>query len=241
MTNSRRQYRSVPDSGLGVCAEVLGAGPTPHEGRVLDISGGGIRIAVTDELTQLPVLGKVCTVRLSANVLAVPIDAPAMVIQAEQTEAGEQTLGLQFLDWMGLAAEIPVGLATQFNLRRDPRLALDPSMPVGVTVRATDDSFQVVGVVCDVSRSGVGISVPVVAQVAMDRCNRCVVQFSLPGLARSLEFGCLIRHRSLDGETLRYGLWFDADASAHFGLQQALLGEYVEERIEAGLRNLKPV
>ncbi|MEO6594723.1 MAG: hypothetical protein ABIP94_08210 [Planctomycetota bacterium] len=56
-------------------------------------------------------------------------------------------------------------------------------------------------------------------------------------MERRFRFGANIRHRSVSGESVRYGLWFDQSLTESFVMQQAALTELVEAKLDAALND----
>jgi hypothetical protein len=234
---NRKQYRTPPIRGIKVNVALLGPNDTLHHGTILDASAGGMRLMLSGNHPDDVALGTVYQVRLTSKAFRQSIHTPAMIVHAEHDD-GELLLGLRFLDWMGLKAMVPASVAPLFNLRQDPRLVLDPSMPVEVIVRGVTEVFELRGTVLDVSRSGMSFSASLLSQCALGRADQCSLEFTPPGIERCFRFGANIRNRSLQGESLRYGVWFERDLTEGFVLLQEDLAQYVDARLEAAMRDL---
>ncbi|HEX5051845.1 MAG TPA: PilZ domain-containing protein [Planctomycetota bacterium] len=232
--NQRNQYRATPDAWQGLDVTVLARGGTFHA-TMQDASGRGMSVVFEADLGPSVELGSAVTARLSAEEFAKPIDVPAIVVRTETVDE-RLVLGLQFVDWLGLAAALPKGFASLFNLRAHPRLVLNPSAPVEIVIKDMLGAFDLRGVVHDVSRSGLSFSTELLGQCILNRVDHVIASFTLPDLDRRFSFGSRIPYRCLVGESLRYGLWFDGTASREFVTQTAALGAYVEERLGAALK-----
>lgn len=237
MTQTRKQYRAAPEAGVDLQVSLAIRGARGYPASILDAAAGGMRVVLTPAPPESIGLGDVFQVRIESSALPAPIETPAVVVHAEPDE-GAMLLGLRFLDWMGLAAQAPSSIASVFNMRMDRRLVCDPANPIDVTVRGLRNAFELPGVLCDVSRSGLCFSASVLSQCALAHTNACIVEFSLPGSTQRFSFGANIRYRSLSGESLRYGLWFDRCLTEGFVAQQTALSECIEARLDAALQEL---
>ena len=130
---------------------------------------------------------------------------------------------------------MPKSLASVFNLRADPRLLMDPSLPAPLTIRDCDRQFELSGVIFDLSRSGLSFSTGLLSQCRLNRVDDCILEFKPPNSDLSFAFGCRIRYRCLAGESLRFGVWFDPELTRNFEGQQSALGAYIAGRRKASL------
>jgi len=237
VTSKRKKYRAAKTPATQLEVALLGAGNTLHPASIVDASGGGMRLMLANNHPQDIGLGTVYQLRLKSKALPSTIDTPAMIVHAQREESG-LLLGMRFLDWMGLKALVPASITALFNMRQEPRLALDPSSPIAVMVRGVGDSFEQRGVVLDLSCSGMSFSTSRLAQRTLGRSDECSVEFTPPGLERRFRFAATIRDRSWQGESLRYGVWFDRDFTEGFVALQQELGQYVEARLASAMRDL---
>ncbi|MCA8948235.1 MAG: PilZ domain-containing protein [Planctomycetes bacterium] len=236
MGSRRAHYRTVPNRWDQLRLEVVTSGGT-LAAELLDISGSGLRLTLVEEYDRPAELGDTLTVRVHSDDLRQPLEIAALVVHSEHVDRRWE-FGLQFLDWMGVVASVPKSMATMFNLRADPRLVMDPSIPVEVLIRGFESEFELRGVLCDVSRSGLSFSTQLLSKCVLNHIDHCIVEFTPPGQRRLYVFGSCIRYATLTGDSLRYGVWFDPTLTADFGLQQATLGAYVEERLETAVKTL---
>lgn len=236
MKQLRNHYRNAPDSWQDLEIAVSEPGGT-CAAELIDVSGGGMCVAFAADAAPRAELGTVLEVHIMDAVLPVPLHAAAAVVRIENDD-GWCVLGLQFLDWMGLVAAVPKHLAGLFNLRLDPRLQMDPAQPVQVVLHDVEGEFEVRGVLLDLSRGGLSLSADLTAQCYLKRVDDVVVEFELPGIDRTFRLASVIRNRCLSGESVRYGIWFDGEASADLELQTNTIGAYVEQRLEWALQHL---
>ncbi len=212
-------------------------GGAAHAVELVDVSGGGMCVGFAQGAAPAPDLGDIVEVEIRAEGLCAPLPAATAVVRVER-DAGWLVLGLCFLDWMGLVAGLPKPLAAVFNLRRDPRLPMDPARPVAIALRGADGAFDLEGVLLDLSAGGASVAVDLAAQCHLRRVDDVVVRFELPGVDRTFTLQAVIRHRSWCGEALRLGLCFDTDASADVALQVASVQSYVERRLDQTLQQI---
>lgn len=234
---SRANYRTVPGATAPLDVQLIDRAGVSSPVTVEDIAAQGLRVVLPPDFADSPDLGQVLTVRFDAPSLRAPIDAPATVVHVAQSDS-VCSIGLQFLDWMGLVAAMPKALAPTFNQRQDPRFELDAAVPVEALVRGPGDANEVRGVLLDLSRSGLSFSASLLSQCAMKRSDVCCVEFQLPDVDRKFSFSCRICSRTLYGESLRYGVLFDRDHTPSFGRQQGALDVWIKGRLEAALREL---
>jgi hypothetical protein len=238
MDEARRHYRTSPHPGADLQVAVVGQHWKLKPRQVVDISGGGVCVILPSELPDTPVLGNVMILELGSSLLPAPIESAATVIQSDATDQGT-VVRLQVLDWMGLAAMVPAEIAQLLNLRAGPRFELDPAAPVRIALRGVDIAFTVDGVLRDISRGGLALHAPLIAECALRKTDRIQVTFELPALDRKFSFVAAIRHRHLAGDSVCYGVCFDADATPDFQAQQAAIEGFIQERQQTARHALK--
>lgn len=229
MDDQRKHYRTAPEPQVDLRIAIVDSHGLLHRARVLDVSGGGMRLEVPPDLRPVPERGRFLQIRISSSLLQESIDIMATVMQVEANEHA-LVASARFLDWMGLSAMVPPALARIFNLRGEPRLELDPMEPVPVLVASVDFEFETRGVLRDVSGAGMSIHVQPVGPCALSRTDRVVLSFVLPGLDRRFRIDGYVMHSELAGGAMRYGVWFDADATTDWHDQRLAIDDYVARR-----------
>jgi hypothetical protein len=233
MGRQRRHYRTSPRSLLDLQVAVLGADRQPVLATITDLSGGGMNVSVPLGFGNCWKIGAAVRVRLESRYLALPLEANTLLVRSELTEK-EQLLGLRFADWLGLASVLPAELARLFNLRGDARFEFHPGRPVPVTVRGLEVSFEVQGTLRDISPGGLSFHANPIADCALSMTDRVLLKFTLPGAPRAFSFIGRIRHRELTGESIRYGTFFEGNASSGNDQAQAL-ADFIAQRSDAAI------
>jgi hypothetical protein len=234
MIEDRGRYRDAPDGAANLRVTVVGAGGRRHATEVVDICGGGVRLRLPPILGLAVPLGSTLMMRFESSLLTAPLETPGIVMRSEHTDAGTVT-GVRFLDWIGLAASIPPALAPLFNLRADRRLDLDATQPTTIVVRTLDSGFEVAGVLRDISRGGLSLCAPPVAECLLAPVERIGLSFELPQIDDPFAMIGLIRHRDLTGESIHY--CFDPDCRTNAAHQERI-ASYVEERFRIAVDSL---
>jgi hypothetical protein len=237
MKQNRKHYRK--DHGPEVDLHVLVADRKGQlQGiRILDVSGGGMRLLFPRGFDPAPRLGRVLHLQLVSRLVDVPIESPVAVMREEASDRGT-IVGVRFLDWLGLAAMVPPELATLFNLRAGPRCEIAPSERIEVTVLGVERPFEVRCQLADVGRGGVSFFTLPVTDSAISMAEFVRVGFELPGAPGRCQFVGRIVHRNLVGDSVRYGVAFDGDRSERFAEQQQVIDGWVEARLRAALAAL---
>lgn len=82
----------------------------------------------------------------------------------------------------------------------------------------------------DISRLGVGVKVPDDAEDVLYACRRLALTFELPDDPDALRMVGVVRQRRFQGVFLRYGIEFDARATADFGTLEERINRFVVRR-----------
>jgi c-di-GMP-binding flagellar brake protein YcgR len=237
MKQKRKHYRKDHGPEVDLHVAIADRRGQLQTARILDVSGGGMRLLLPRGFEPAPRLGGVLRLQLVSSLVDAPVESPAAVVREEATDRGT-IVGVQFLDWLGLAAIMPAELATLFNLRAGRRYEFAPTERIDVAVQGIDLELEVIGQLADLSRGGLSFYTLPVADCIIAMAEFVQVGFELPELDERLEFTGRIVHRHMVGDSVRYGVAFDEERSQRFEEQQRAIDEYVTERVGAALRAL---
>lgn len=235
MQDDRRQYRTVLQP-LELRAVVTDEKGSHHWAEVLELSGCGMRIALAPDV-PVPRLGSALDARLESRHLKQTIRTPATVLQSDTTP-NATVLGLQLRDWLGVRAMVPPELLMLFNLRSSRRFELNPAEPIPIRIRGIWLYFDLQGVLRDLSRGGLGFCASPDAEEYLSRTDHVQLSFALPGRERPFEIEGFLRHRSMAGEHVRYGICFDPEAPPPQFRQYAAIERWIEDRRKKALGKL---
>lgn len=224
-SNERRQYRIRPASATDLSVAIK-TEECLIPGDVVDLSAGGIGVLFEPDLDPCYHVGETLHVRLTSQHLSDYLAAPCRVSHVEEIEDG-RVYGFEFVDSLGLLSCLPRELARLFNKRHALRVEPDPVNPIEVKVEGTNPAFEIKAYLRDFSTEGLSFRAPALAEFAMSTTKVVKVTFRLPGSRDALTFWSRIRHRSLVGDNICYGTFFDAERTQYFEEKQRTVAAHI--------------
>ncbi len=202
-----------------------------HCGRLLKLwqDGDGATLVVGFEEPSGPdlPLGRAARLILRDESLEAPVEAAALVVGRFDGRGGDR-YHLRF----GQAAYPLIGFL--FESRQAPRVRPPEGSTVPVVLRSLEAAAAAVECVLEnLSVGGAAVAVPLLHETELAGSRRLRVAILLPGGDAPLVLDCEVRHRSLQGTAVRYGLQF-TPAPRPGDASHGRLEAYVRERLSSG-------
>jgi PilZ domain-containing protein len=178
-----------------------------HPGRIdaLWHSSDGVQMSIAFAAGRGPALplGRAAQIGFSGAPFTAAADAAGLITSRIDGEA-EDRYHLRFGE-----AAYPV-LGVLFESRRAPRIPLSADDPVMVAVRSLGSGARPVACrLADISNGGVGIAVPLLQEGQLAGVERLRIGLILPGEPQPIVLDGAVRHRTLKGSEVHYGIEFD--------------------------------
>lgn len=236
----RRQYRVPADDEDPLEVFVSQAdGGRRTEAALVNLAVGGalVRVAAGSEL-RVPV-GGVLMAWLVDRRSGIEVPMEARLVHRRE-EAAVRTLGLEFLDRKAAEGLLTPSLARMFNRRSAFRVRPDPHELIRVTLQGPALARLPLAdaVLVDLSTGGLSTDVPVGFEAGMADHDEVECLFLPPGTQMPVSVPSRVRHRTLRGDRVRYGVMFaDPDAPAFQRTFDAILAYVLRRQREmaAGL------
>ena len=226
----RSQYRVQPLVSIPLQTRILLANEL-STGRVTDISARGVAVRLDHGIEGIQP-GQVAEVRFTAP-LATRSLVTCGVVRHWIPEPMVRSLGIEFLDWLGLLRRVPRAWRRWFNERAHPRLRMSRDRTVDVKV-AIPARGSTRGFLWDISPGGIAVlsngrlpKLPRGEEIALD--------FQLPGSWEPMRFTGILRATDLQGQLTCLRMLFDETLTSHFEAQQAAIERFIEEQLAAQL------
>lgn len=116
------------------------------------------------------------------------------------------------------------------NERGAVRVPPSSDQPIMVELRLADESAMVESWVIDLSRTGMGVLIKTADEDELAHVSELELRFSLPDDRDPVVLVGLIRHRSLCGAAIRYGIQFDKAKSGRYEHDEQRMNRYVMRR-----------
>jgi len=228
MPERRKQYRVSSQWPQDLSVVVVKSWDREVPGQIANLCVGGMGVFFDDRLGGVYRIGETVYLRVSSPQMKEPLVVPCLVHHREQATGG-QLYGLKFADWMGLLSRLPPSLAALFNRRRACRFEPDPTQPIPLMVGGTTLPFEIQATLRDLSMDGLSFRAAPLAEVALAKTDEIAVSFVLPTNSRLLTFVGRIRHRSLVGGGIAYGVLFDPERTPLFQESEEELTGFIQE------------
>jgi hypothetical protein len=239
MTNKRRRYRVRPASREELTISAARPGKEPIPGRIVDVSLGGVGVFFDQWRGATFALKEQVSLELTSASLAKPLLVPGLVRRRAAVQGG-QLYGFEFVNWVGLLAQLPRPLAKLFNQRGDLRVKPDPASAIAVLVEKEYPRIKMEATLRDISSNGISVSAPYTVENLLLSERSIKVTFFLPTPLAKLVFWGSVLHRSLGGRGISYGILFDKEKTPQFQKKQGLVVEYINERRRQTLTRSAP-
>ena len=191
--SQRRHYRVTGNDLNGILVSML-FGQQRHDVHLLDISAAGAAIAFVGwesaTLEQLSTKNRSETsIQIEAQSLREPLDILCKVVHLRENNEGI-VCGVSFRQPIDQIRNLDQTLLKVFNRRGAVRVEADPEDPISIAVLDDGSKGIAVGILRDLSLTGIGVTVPGDALAALPNGAAVKVQFSIDGHALTLP-GCL--------------------------------------------------
>ena len=239
VADERRQlYRTTPGQANQVEVAVWTDTGNGLVGEVVDVSAQGVALRVPRNIAPVLSLGQNVSFPFTPRTQAEPVALRATV-RSRNRVGKHWRYGFEFeLDNMrGMRfAEEFYGL---FNRRDAFRVEPLAEEPIPVTIANLDGSLPPIAIaqLCNVSATGLGIRFSSNADPTLADDAILHTMLRPPTSPCSLKLAGRIRHRTLRGDTVCYGLQFDPKHSEQFERDHENLVDYIIHRQLEGLAN----
>jgi len=229
MARRRQEYRVPLASRDDISVAVVASQEREIQGRVVDVSRGGISVFLDTQVDPNYAVGKTLLLRLNSKDLGSPLLVKAQIRHCVDVKGG-RWYGTDFLDWERLESRVPQELAALFNQRRHCRVELDAEIPM--TLETEDASVQLEASLRGVCTTGLSFLTTANVSRHLSEGTRVKTFFRLPNSSEELTFHVRIQYsRSSSEDTILYGADFDEAATEHFEEQRGRLAKYVTTRL----------
>jgi len=226
MSKKRRQYRVGAASTYNLTVDVVKEGKKAFPGSIVDLSGGGMGVFFRERQGPKLVLKEAVLLRISSEYLTETLVAPSLVRRLDKVKGG-MVYGFEFIDVLGLMAQLPPKLAKLFNQRFGYRVEPYPRRPIKVVIEGLP--FKVVASMEDISLMGLSIHVPSNLETLFADCEEMEVSFELPDSGNLTFWGHVI-HQSLTEKGICYGIFFDENRTPGFKKKRNLVAKFINHR-----------
>ena len=238
VTDERQQYQVSP-AATGDLSVAVVRSPNEHvPGIVADLSARGMGVIFDREVELALSAGEIVHLQIGSKHLSEPCLVPCVTHRSEEVEGG-RLYGFEFVDRTWFLSQFPSAFPTLFNRRHDYRVEPDPRHPIEVTVEGITASFEIKALLRDLSTEGLSFRASPLIPAALAKTKQIGVSFRLPDNPEPLRFLARIRHWDLIGDSICYGVLFDAEGTECFHLKQEALQTYITERRQEALNLLK--
>lgn len=156
------------------------------------------------------------------------VRAKGVIRKVERWDDASVLLMVQFAALGDLYAQLDDALGRYFNRRSATRV--HPHMDERVPVKIAYQSHRLRGLAQDVSRTGLGVMMPLVQAAVFKSGERVTVWFELPGVKGEFETPATVKHGYRQGEEVLLGIEFDLLADSPMRTRRSEFAQYIDER-----------
>jgi DNA-binding response OmpR family regulator len=201
-------------------------------GEVVAANPGTTSVRFHRDGAQCFAIGESVKLTLSSPSLPHAIDLAATVFSRNETDP-YRTYGVRIEREDDTAKEMATAFLNLVGSRGDYRVRFDESESIGIEVftQSQGESHILLGKLQDISSSGARVVLKDGAERILCRADRFELRFQLPNVLEALTLTADIRHRSVCGDAIAYGIRFAPDGSPDFLEQQEQISEFVLGRM----------
>jgi hypothetical protein len=182
--------------------------------------GGAVAWVDFHDARPMLAVGRVVVGEFHHGTLNAPLEAHGRVVQRLEGE-GSCSYQIRFGD--------PVGAALTTLANRRSAVRVRPHVEMPVHVKLTWPGNEVRTSAEDISGTGVAVLVNMVDEARMFRVHRFDLAIEPPAGSKPIKLSADVRHRSLVGSSIRYGIEFES-GGGDFEKEQRLVVDYVMQR-----------
>jgi len=223
----RRHYRTPVGEFLSLSIAIVGQEGAAVSATLANLTSAGAGISFKASDSPAFDLGQVLDLEFSGSSLDNPVTVTSLVVHRSDLNSGRH-YGLEFVEPKAFLDQLPREMRALFNMRRAHRVTTPRNNALHVSLR-NGEFIQAVGVIHDVSTTGIGVLLGIEESRMLTECDAIEVSFQLPDQPDTFVFRGMIRHRLLTIDGVRLGIEFAA-ASDNFEFQQNSIAVYVSER-----------
>lgn len=206
-------------------------GQQPFQVDLHDMNIQGAELVVPFHLAPLGGEGELVELDVTHPKDGWQVRALGHVRRLDKVSDSDVLLEIQFTQLGDLYAQLDDALGRYFNRRSATRVK--PELESNVRVKLSYGPHRLRGVAHDLSRTGVGVELPLVQAAVFRSGERVKVTLDVPGIAREFEGPGLVKHGYRNGPDVVLGVEFDLLADSPMRKRRAEYLAYVEGRREA--------
>ena len=228
LLEQRGSYRRRQTPRKDIAVHVVTPSGT-FQGDFRDISVQGVGAAF--RLTNDPHLGEDDVIEVVVRCgMRDEIATPARTVYGQLEDDGRMRYGFQFINEGNLYSQLDNFYARLFNRRGSPRVRPALEHSVVATIGWRSNELDVI--LCDVSATGAGLTLPITDAYQLQGIDRLRMRFDLPGVRETFEGEARVEKRKQSGKRAWMGVSFDFDAGGSLSELAGELASFVDRRVE---------
>ena len=232
MTQDRRlHYRVSPSTEREIVITVITQDRVAHRVAIIDISAGGVALAV-DTKMRLPVAkSELVTIRFESTKIGATLEIPSQIRHIKVVENQDVIVyGVGFVNWSQSRSDLTPKLRALFNEREAVRVDPQDNEEIEIQLLLSGTGHIVNGLLRDVSMLGVGIWVSSFEEKPPRPGDEVVLDLTLPDQDGPMQIKAQVQYRQLAGDQVRVGLEIKTPNLAERKDQEKVLTSYVMAR-----------
>ena len=232
MTQDRRlHYRVSPNTEREVVISVITEDQTVHRVVVVDISAGGMALAV-DTKMSLPVSpSELVTIQFESKQVGTVLHIPSQIRHIKKLEDQNVVLyGVGFVNWSTDRNDLTPKLRALFNEREAVRVDPQDNEEIEVKLVLSGTGHILTGLLRDVSMFGIGIWISAFENTAPVPGEEVILDLTLPDHGAPMQIVATVQYRQVAGEQTRVGLAISTTDPKLRQSQEKTLTSYVMAR-----------
>ena len=232
MTQDRRlHYRVSPNTEREIVITVITEDNSIHRVAVIDISAGGVALAV-DAKMELPVAeSDLITIRFESKKIGSTLDIPSQVRHIKNLEEQKVVMyGVGFVHWSTNRSDLTPKLRALFNQREAVRVDPQDNEEIEVRLVLSGTGKILTGLLRDISMFGVGVWVSSIEDTLPTTGEQVVLDLTLPDHGEPMQIVAMVQYQQPVGDQTRVGLQVCTPDTQRRKAQEKTLTSYVMAR-----------
>lgn len=232
MTQDRRlHYRVSPNAEREVVITVITDDGLAHRVAVIDISAGGVALAV-DAKMSLPVAeSELITIRFESKKIGSILDIPSQIRHIKTLDDQKVVVyGVGFVNWSTHRNDLTPKLRALFNEREAVRVDPQDNQEIEVELVLSGTGSIVTGLLRDVSMLGIGVWVSSFEETPPMPGDDVTLSLTLPNHETPMQILATVQYRQPAGDQTRIGLKIGASSIQPTTTHEKTLTSYVMAR-----------
>lgn len=227
--STRPQHAALPEAE-DLQVQLMLEGHQPFQVDLYDMNIQGAEIVLPFHLAPLGGEGEVVELDIYHPGDGWRVRAVGRVRRLDQWDDATVLIEIQFSQLGDLYAQLDDALGRYFNRRSAARVK--PDIDSVVRVKIAYGPHRVRGEAQDLSRTGLGVMLPLVQAAIFRSGERVLVYIDVPGVKETFEGPGIIKHGYRSGPDVVLGVEFDLLADSPMKKRRAEFLKYVEKRRE---------